>query len=75
MFLNPTTGTVSIYVCLEPADMRCSFDKLASLVQQVICQNPLSGHLFVFVSKRRTMLKILFWDRTGYCQYFNFRSQ
>lgn len=70
MLLNPTTGAISIYICLAPTDMRCSFDKLASLVQQVICQNPLSGHLFVFVSKRRTMLKILFWDRTGYCQYF-----
>ena len=64
MLLN-LPSAVSVYVCLEPTDMRCSFDKLASLVQSIICQNPLSGHLFVFVSKRRNMIKILFWDRTG----------
>jgi transposase len=69
MVLSPSTA-ISVYVCLAPTDMRSSFDRLASAVQQIVCQNPLSGHLFVFVSKRRTMLKILFWDRTGYCQYF-----
>ena len=69
MMLNPG-DSVQIYVCLDPTDMRRSFDKLASMVQQVVGHNPLSGHLFVFVSKRRTMLKILFWDRTGYCQYY-----
>jgi len=69
MLLNPPSP-VSVYICLEPTDMRCSFDKLSSKVQQIIGQNPLSGHLFVFVSKRRNMLKVLFWDRTGYCQYF-----
>lgn len=69
MQLNPSSSTL-VYVCLEPTDMRRSFDTLAAMTQQIIEQNPLSGHLFVFVSKRRTMLKILFWDRTGYCQYF-----
>jgi transposase len=69
MLLDPG-GSVQIYVCLDPTDMRRSFDKLASQVEQIVCQNPLSGHFFVFVSRRRTMLKILFWDRTGYCQYF-----
>ena len=62
--------TVSVYICLEPTDMRRSFDRLAGMVHEIICQNPLSGHLFVFVSKRKNMLKILFWDRTGYCQYY-----
>jgi len=64
------SSAVSVYVCLEPTDMRKSFDSLSGLVYEIICQNPLSGHLFVFVRKRRTMLKILFWDRTGYCQYY-----
>lgn len=69
MLLNPDRS-IQIYVCLDPTDMRRSFDKLASMVEQVVGQNPLSGNLFVFVSKKRTKLKILFWDRTGYCQYF-----
>ena len=63
------SDSVSVYVCLEPTDMRRSFDRLAGMVQEIVLQNPLSGHLFVFVSKRKNMLKILFWDRTGYCQY------
>ena len=62
--------TVEIYVCLKPADMRKSFDSLARLVEEFMAKSPLSGHLFVFINKRRSMLKILFWDRTGYCQYY-----
>ena len=61
---------VQVYVCTQPTDMRKSFDSLAALVGELIQQNPLSGHLFVFVSKSKKMLKILFWDRTGYSQYY-----
>ena len=68
MFSPP--DSVSVYVCLAPTDMRRSFDRLAGMVHEIILQNPLSGHLFMFVSKRKNMLKILFWDRTGYCQYY-----
>ncbi|MBN1294169.1 MAG: IS66 family insertion sequence element accessory protein TnpB [Candidatus Latescibacteria bacterium] len=69
MLLNPDRS-IQIYLCLEPTDMRRSFDKLASMAEQVVGHNLLSGNLFVFVSRKRTKLKILFWDRTGYCQYF-----
>jgi transposase len=61
---------VEIYVCLEPTDMRKSFDSLAKLVEQTIRKEPLSGNLFVFINKRRNMVKILFWDRTRFCQHY-----
>ena len=47
-------------------DLRRGFDGLAAATRSVIGQSPLSGHLFVFVNRRRNRVKILAWDRTGY---------
>ena len=68
MFTLPSA--VQIFICLQPTDLRKSFDSLAALVSGVIGQNPLSGHLFVFLSRYRDRVKILFWDRSGYCLYY-----
>lgn len=47
--------------------MRKSFDTLAALVIGVIEEDPQSGHLFLFVNRRRDRVKVLWWDRSGYC--------
>ena len=47
--------------------MRKSFDTLAALVADVVDQDPQSGHLFLFVNRRRDRLKVLWWDGSGYC--------
>lgn len=47
--------------------MRKSFDTLAALVIDVIEEDPQSGHLFLFVNRRRNRAKVLWWDRSGYC--------
>lgn len=62
--------TVRIFVAAEPVDLRRGFDGLASTTRAVIRQDPLSGHLFVFLNKRRDRAKILVWERSGYWLLF-----
>ncbi|WP_321469939.1 IS66 family insertion sequence element accessory protein TnpB [uncultured Paludibaculum sp.] len=59
-----------IWLAAEAADMRCGFDRLAERVKAVIGQDPLSGHLFVFRSRRGDRLKILVWDRDGFVLWY-----
>jgi transposase len=59
-----------IWLAVEATDMRCGFDRLAERVSAVISQDPLSGHLFVFASRRHERLKILSWDRDGYVLWY-----
>jgi transposase len=61
--------TVQIYLSHEPVDMRKSYDGLSGCVEQLLHADPLSGHLFVFFNRRANQVKILVWDRTGYCIY------
>src|SRR6266542_845566 len=56
---------VRIFLCTEPADMRRSFDGLAQMVREFLGADPLSGHLFVFRSKRGDRVKLLYWDSDG----------
>jgi transposase len=58
---------VRIYAALAPMDMRNSFNGLSVAAGQVIGQDPTSGYLFFFCNRRRTQVRILFWDGTGYC--------
>lgn len=61
---------VRLFIACEPADLRRSFDGLAALTREVIRQDPLSGHLFVFRNRVGDRVKILFWDRSGYCLWY-----
>lgn len=58
-------AAVRIFVCTTPTDMRKSFDGLFGMVQGLLDQDPLSGHLFLFFNRRRDRVKILAWDRDG----------
>ena len=59
------TGSLKIYLALEPCDMRKSFNGLHGIVAEKLKADPLSGALFVFTNKRRNRLKILYFDGTG----------
>jgi transposase len=59
-----------IWLATEATDMRCGFDRLAERVRGVIGQDPLSGHYFVFRSRRGDRLKVLLWDRDGFLLWY-----
>lgn len=58
-------SAVRIFLCTRPVDLRKSFDGLTGLVRDCFGQDPLSGHLFLFLNRRRDRLKILYFDRDG----------
>lgn len=60
-------GSVRIFVCSEPQDMRRSFDALALVVRDGLAKDPQSGALFVFVNKRANRLKVMWFEKNGYC--------
>jgi transposase len=62
--------SVRIYLACAPVDLRKGFDGLMALVKQQWQKDVFSGHLFVFVSKKRERVKVLFWDRSGFVLYY-----
>ena len=58
---------VEVYVALDPIDLRWGFDRLAGVVTERLGRGARSGALFVFYGRRRTALKVLFFDGTGLC--------
>ena len=57
--------SVRLFVATQPVDGRKGPDSLMALVRDVLGRDPLSGHLFIFFSKRRDRVRIVYWDRNG----------
>jgi transposase len=60
---------VDIYVKPGKTDMRKQINGLSVIIQEELKLDPFSGALFLFCNKRRHLLKILYWDKTGYCMW------
>lgn len=60
-------GRIRVFLYGKPVDMRNSFDGLYALARHGLQLDPLSGHLFVFVNRRATHVKVLYFDRSGWC--------
>jgi transposase len=58
-------SSVRIHLCVEPVDMRMSFNGLSAVVRNRLKSDPSSGSLYVFTNRQRNRLKILFWDGSG----------
>jgi transposase len=61
--------SVRIFVATQPVDGRKGFDSLAGIVRSVFQHDPLSGHLYVFFSRRFDRVRILYWDRSGFAMW------
>jgi transposase len=60
-------GHIRVYLYGQPVDMRKSYDGLYALARQGLQQDPLNGQLFAFVNRRATQIKVLYFDRSGWC--------
>ena len=57
---------VCVYFATAPVNLRKSFDGLSNEVRTVLVRDPLCGHVFVFLNKRRNQAKLLVWTRGGF---------
>jgi transposase len=60
------TGSLKVFVAVEPIDMRKGFEGLYGAVTEKLKADARSGALFAFTNKRRTRLKLIYWDKTGF---------
>jgi transposase len=63
--LPQLSAALRVFLCTRPTDMRKGFDGLSGLVQECFSQDVLTGHLFLFLNRRRDRIKILYFDRDG----------
>lgn len=63
----PTFGDLTIYLAQEPVDFRLGINGLSMMVEATLKFDPFSRNLFCFVNKRRNQIKVLYWQRSGFC--------
>ncbi len=68
--MRPADGLDCVYLYRRPVDMRRSINGLAILVESDMEHNPFDPKLFVFCNTARDKIKILFWERSGFCLYY-----
>ncbi len=63
----PTYGDLTIYLAQEPVDFRLGINGLSTMVEATLRFDPFSQNLFCFTNKRRNQIKVLYWQRSGFC--------
>lgn len=61
--------SVRLFMATQPVDGRKGADSLMAMVREVFAHDPLSGHLFIFFSRRCERVRIVYWDRNGYAMW------
>jgi transposase len=60
-------GRIRVHLYGEPCDMRKSFDGLSALARNALGRDPMDGSLYVYVNRKATQMRVLYFDRSGYC--------
>lgn len=68
--MRPGAGVEAVYLCREWVDFRKSISGLSVLVEQQFHLNPFSPALFVFCNRKRDKLKVLYWEKNGFCLWY-----
>ena len=68
--MRPDPGLPKVYLCIEPVDFRKAILGLSLLVEQALELNPFESTLFVFTNRRRDKIKILYWEKNGFCLWY-----
>ena len=63
----PTIGDITIFIAQEPVDFRLGINGLSVLVEATLRFDPFSRNLFCFTNKRKNQIKVLYWQRSGFC--------
>lgn len=63
----PTIGDITIYLCRDPVDFRLGINGLSTMVEATLKFDPFSRNLFCFVNRRKNQIKVLYWQRSGFC--------
>ena len=64
------TGNLKIWLYKEPVDMRKSIDGLSIVVADSLNVNPMNSEIFVFYNRYGDKIKILYWDKNGFCLWY-----
>lgn len=65
--MRPSNNIPTVYLCRDVIDFRKGINTLAVLVEETLQQDPFSEQLFVFCNRKRDKVKILYWERNGFC--------
>ena len=65
--IRPSNELPVVYLCTTPVDFRKGIGGLSTLVEATLSLNPFSEHLFVFCNRKHDRVKVLYWERSGFC--------
>ena len=65
--MPPANDLIAGYLCIEPVDFRKQINGLTAIVSEVLALDPFCEQLFVFTNRRRDRVKVLYWERSGFC--------